>query len=182
VLGDEVPAGTEFEICLIGPSPETTSHCATVAGAGTVAFDGLVPGTYQLVETDPGEGYSVSLSDDTVVVVARYMVSASITNTYTAPTTTTQPPASPTPPPTSTTQPPTTQPPSTQPPTTQGPESQTPTTPPPPTTTVAQLAGGGTRLPATGSDGRTAAVAAGVLVLGATLILLGRRRPGRGTA
>jgi hypothetical protein len=72
-----------FELCLVGPAPATTELCRTVEtddGTGTVLISGLLPGTYTVTET-PIAGYAVTISDETVTVVAGGLDAATITNT-----------------------------------------------------------------------------------------------------
>jgi hypothetical protein len=54
------PEPVQFEICLVGPAPETTTQCQSIDGTGTLVFDGLVPGSYTVTE-DPGPGWEVTI-------------------------------------------------------------------------------------------------------------------------
>ena len=63
------PEPVEFEICLVGPAPETTSYCQTIDGEGSLLFTGLPPGTYTVTE-DPGPGWEVSIAGSPLTVGA----------------------------------------------------------------------------------------------------------------
>ncbi len=76
-----------FDLCLIGPAPVATEICRTVetdGGTATVLISGLLPGTYTVTEPDPGATYEVTISDETVTVVAGGLDAATITNTILA--------------------------------------------------------------------------------------------------
>ncbi|HSJ90643.1 MAG TPA: hypothetical protein VK917_01165, partial [Ilumatobacter sp.] len=70
VTGDDAPA-TEFELCITGPEPATTTQCQTVTAGGTATFDELEPGTYAVTETDPGTNWTVTSEGDLPVTADR---------------------------------------------------------------------------------------------------------------
>lgn len=74
-----------FEITLTGPNDY--SETQTVAAGSSVTFSGLAEGTYTVSETSPGEGWTVSYSEQEVEVGAddEYEFTVTVTNKYTAP-------------------------------------------------------------------------------------------------
>ena len=85
VTGDDAPTTTEFEICITGPAPDTTTQCHTVTAGGHAVFEQLEPGTYAVTETDPGTNWTVGYADTTLTVVADQTATSTVTNTYDEP-------------------------------------------------------------------------------------------------
>ncbi len=83
VEGGDAPVGTEFEICITGPS-YPNGDCQMVSAGGSAAWSDLEPGEYTVSETDPGVNWSVS-GEGPVTVSSEGPASATITNTYTPP-------------------------------------------------------------------------------------------------
>jgi hypothetical protein len=173
VTGVDAPADGRYEICLTGPVPSTTKECKTVVGEGKVTFEGLVPGTYTVTETEPGTEYggpeyTATIDPATVAVTIGEVAKATVTNEYTKeeslpPTTPTTPvtPVTPTTPVAPTT-------------------PVTPTAPAAPVTPAAPAAtaevSAQTALPTTGSEGGLAAIAAVLVTAGMGLTMLSKRR------
>jgi LPXTG-motif cell wall-anchored protein len=76
------PPATTYEIGLVGPAPAQTERWLTIVGAGTVTFSALPIGSYNVVEGDPGEGYTMTIAPNTVVVTSGAVANATVTNTY----------------------------------------------------------------------------------------------------
>jgi hypothetical protein len=76
------PPATTYQVGLVGPAPATTERWLTIAGSGEVTFAGLPLGTYTVVERDPGDGYTVTISPNTVVVTSGGVARATVTNAY----------------------------------------------------------------------------------------------------
>jgi LPXTG-motif cell wall-anchored protein len=170
VTGDGAPTVDDtYEICLTGPDPSTAEICKTVVGQGTVSFERLVPGTYAVAETASDGDYIATITPTTVDVTVGGSATATVTNTYTE-----EESLPPTPP---EVLPPEVLPP-TVPDTPVTPEA--PVTPETPATPAAPEApadvAAQTALPATGSEGGIAAIAALLVATGVGLLLLGRRR------
>ena len=146
------PPTATYEIGLIGPAPAQTERWLTVVGAGEVVFQALPVGTYTVVERGPGDGYTVAISPETVVVTDGGVARATVTNTYVA-----QQPVPPT------TVPPTTVPPKVDP---DAGAQQPPVTAP----------AAGQDLPKTGSDGQLSIIALTTVAGGLALAAISRRR------
>jgi len=73
----------EFELCLTGPAPDGSTQCATVVAGAAAVFDGLVPGTYAVSETDVPQGFFVVTTlPMKVSVLAGQTTLATVTNEY----------------------------------------------------------------------------------------------------
>jgi len=72
--------GKTFEICVTGPSfPQ--GDCKNVGyNGGSAVWQGIIPGAYTVVETDPGQGWTVSGSGVQVNVPAGGSAQTTITN------------------------------------------------------------------------------------------------------
>ena len=156
VTGEGAPADDPYEICLTGPTPATTTTCTTIVGAHTATFEGLVPGTYEVTETDHGADYEVTIADATVEVTIGETTTATVTNEFvqqqSLPPTVPETPAVP----------------------------ETPTVPEAPTAATAPTeVASETSLPTTGSEGGIAVIATILVAAGVALMLLGRPRAPR---
>jgi LPXTG-motif cell wall-anchored protein len=143
------PPATTYQIGLVGPAPATTERWLTITGSGDLTFAGLPLGTYAVVEREPGDGYTVTISPSTVVVTSGGVARATVTNTYLA-----QESSSPT------TVAPTTAAPTTV--ASAGPAATAPTS--------------GQNLPKTGADGQLAIIALTLVAGGSALAALSRRK------
>lgn len=171
VTGD-APATHQYEICIAGVDPldpVATKECTTITGPGMVTFTNLELGTYRVTETDPemtnpGSDYEVTIDPETVLVASEIPATAKVTNSYTpeipdVPETPEVPEVPEVPEATEVEVLPPIAP-------------ATPAAPATPTTEVAAQ----TTLPATGSEGGLAAIAAILVTTGVGLTLLGKRR------
>ncbi len=61
------PEPASFEICLVGPAPQTAARCQAIEGSGRLLFDDLLPGSYAVTE-DPGPGWEAEISGSPVQV------------------------------------------------------------------------------------------------------------------
>ncbi len=69
-----------FQICATGPS-YPTPNCQTAGyNGGTLTWSNVLPGVYNVVETDPGSAWTVSASAGSVSVAANGTGSVTITN------------------------------------------------------------------------------------------------------
>jgi LPXTG-motif cell wall-anchored protein len=165
VTGEGAPTVDEtYRICLTGPTPPRHRVCKTVEGEGTLAFEGLVPGRYAVTEPDAaGKDYTATFTPTNAIVDVTIdaTAKATVTNTYTEEESLPPPPE-------------------VLPPTV----PLTPVTPVTPTVapatavapaTTTQVAAQ-TALPATGSEGGIAAIAAILLATGVALTLVSRHR------
>jgi len=83
--GAQPDPGKTFEICITGPTyPDGSCMVADYDGATLTWYD-LTPGSYTVTETDPGAGWTVSISGSPATVVADQTASAIVTNTHAAP-------------------------------------------------------------------------------------------------
>jgi len=140
------PPAATYQVGLVGPAPATTERWLTIVGAGQVTFSALPIGTYTVVERTPGEGYTVTIAPSTVTVTNGGVATATVTNAYVE-------------------------------------QASSPPTVPP--TTVVASAGvqptttapaAGQTMPKTGAEGRLAVLALSLVVGGATLTAISRRR------
>jgi hypothetical protein len=84
VRGTDTPAAYQFEIC-VTPIAGGTQLCEKVVGEGTVTFRNLRPGDYVVTEKNPGPRFSVEGSGVTVTVKPDATATATVTNTWNAP-------------------------------------------------------------------------------------------------
>jgi hypothetical protein len=75
-----------FEICIQGPSfphGNETGACQTAGYTGkTLSWENLLPGSYTLLETDPGSAWGISNPQSPISVPEGGSASATITNSY----------------------------------------------------------------------------------------------------
>lgn len=80
--GKVTPFNSTFEICIQGPS-YLDGDCQNVTyNGGTISWKNLIPGVYNITETDPGTQWSVVVEPEKVTVVTNQTASANVTNTY----------------------------------------------------------------------------------------------------
>ena len=183
VTGVGAPIDGEYQICIEGLAPldpAVTKQCQIVTTRAPVMFDELLPGRYKVTETNAGSTYTVTITptDTPEVTAGEAPTEITVTNTYKAPPT--PPPEEEVVPPTQEALPPT---PPVAPTTPTAPVTPatptapvTPATPTAPVTPTAPTQVSAQALPATGSEGGLAAVAAVLVTAGMGLTMLSKRR------
>jgi FlaG/FlaF family flagellin (archaellin) len=87
VAGDD--STTEFSFTITGPNSFSDSF--SLKGGGEKVYSSLIPGSYVITETDPGQGWNVSVNGGnnqnpcTVNLADQSDVTVTFTNTYTTP-------------------------------------------------------------------------------------------------
>lgn len=71
-----------FEICINGPSHPYGSCQISDFDGGTLTWDNLKTGSYTVTQTDPGDNWSVNISDSVANVQPGQNTAATIANTY----------------------------------------------------------------------------------------------------
>ncbi|GAG00799.1 unnamed protein product, partial [marine sediment metagenome] len=80
--GDVTSFNSTFEICIQGPSyPSGDCQSATYDGE-VLTWENLLPGSYNVTETDPGTQWAVNITGSPATVVSLETASANVTNTY----------------------------------------------------------------------------------------------------
>ena len=80
-----IPASTTFSISLTGPSFTTGTTQILPSTGGTATFTNILPGQYTISEGNPGAGFSINSSPQTLTVQDGGVGNINISNSYTTP-------------------------------------------------------------------------------------------------
>jgi hypothetical protein len=78
----DLPPDLQFEICIVGPLPATTRDCKIFSQANgwTQTWTDLIPGRYQVEETNPGPAWKVTYDPEYVDVIPGTLATVTVTN------------------------------------------------------------------------------------------------------
>ena len=79
--GTTANATKEFEVCITGPS-YPAGNCTMIKDGETASWTDLIPGSYNVTETDAGSEWSVDIKGSPAQVISFETASANVTNTY----------------------------------------------------------------------------------------------------